>query len=239
MIRLLLAAALLSPSASAAGLSFRSGPERARLLELYSSEGCSSCPPADAWVAPLTADARLWKDFVPVAFHVDYWDYLGWKDRFASPAFSARQRAYSRSWGKRSVYTPGFVLDGEEWRGWGGDAPAAGGKTGVLTARWKDGTLSVRFVPEKGVDAGAVFATRLGFGCESQVTAGENDGRALRHEFVAREVRTAALKKKDGAWTAVLRLPPAGGPACARGGFAAWVTGADGRPVQSIGGALP
>jgi hypothetical protein len=239
MIRLLVAFLLIAPPASAAELLFRSGPARARLLELYSSEGCSSCPPADAWVAPLTTDARLWKDFVPVAFHVDYWDFLGWKDRFASPAFSARQRAYAAGWGSRSVYTPGFVLDGEEWRGWGGDAPRAGGKTGVLSARWKDGTLSVRFVPEKGGDAGAVFATRLGFGCESKVTAGENGGRALRHEFVAREAVTAALKMKGGARTAVLRLPPASGPACARGGFAAWVTGSDGRPVQAVGGMLP
>jgi len=105
-------------SAGAGDIVLQSGPARASLLELYTSEGCSSCPPAEAWLSRLRDDARLWKEIVPVAFHVDYWDNLGWKDRFASAAFTARQRDYAARWNSGSVYTPGFVLDGQEWRGW-------------------------------------------------------------------------------------------------------------------------
>src|SRR5258707_6179143 len=60
-----------------------------------------------------------WRQVVPVAFHVDYWDQLGWKDRFAKPEFTSRQRLYCASWQRGSVYTPCFVLNGEEWQGWG------------------------------------------------------------------------------------------------------------------------
>lgn len=73
-------------------LVFTSAPARVTLLELYSSEGCSSCPLADAWVNSLQAGPGLWTQLVPVVFHVDYWDYIGWKDRFATPAFTDRQR---------------------------------------------------------------------------------------------------------------------------------------------------
>src|SRR6187401_409142 len=98
--------------------SITSGSTRASLLELYTSEGCSSCPPAEAWLSSLAASDQLWKDVVPVAFHVDYWDYLGWVDVFAKPEYSERQRDYSVAWKADRVYTPGFVLNGREWRGW-------------------------------------------------------------------------------------------------------------------------
>src|SRR6059036_3501 len=98
-------------TASAAETTFEVGPQRAQLLELYTSEGCSSCPPAEAWLSKLKDAPGLWRDFVPIAFHVDYWDSLGWKDPFAIKAYSERQRDYAASWRSRSVYTPGFVLD--------------------------------------------------------------------------------------------------------------------------------
>src|ERR1700737_4679799 len=105
---------------------FRTGPEKVSLLELYTSEGCSSCPPAESWLGQLTTDGRLWKEIVPVAFHVDYWDNLGWKDRFAKPEYTSRQRSYSAVWGILSVYTPGFVLNGQEWKGWFSGNPLPG-----------------------------------------------------------------------------------------------------------------
>src|SRR5574339_14875 len=93
---------------SAGPIQFHSSTNRTALLELYTSEGCSSCPPAEAWLSRLKSDARLWKDFVPVAFHVDYWDYLGWRDPFGAAEYSERQRGYAAQWKSRSVYTPGF-----------------------------------------------------------------------------------------------------------------------------------
>src|SRR5438270_13409668 len=104
-------------SAQATDCLFESGAQRTHLLELFTSEGCNSCPPAEAWLSKLKAEPRLWKDFVPLAFHVDYWDRLGWRDPFAAKEWTVRQYQYSANWKSESVYTPGFVLDGREWRG--------------------------------------------------------------------------------------------------------------------------
>ena len=95
---------------------FQSGDQQVNLVELYSSEGCSSCPPADKWVASLKTHKDLWQSFVPINFHVDYWDRLGWVDRFANQSFSQRQRRYAQEWQSGRVYTPGFVKNGKEWR---------------------------------------------------------------------------------------------------------------------------
>ncbi len=100
----------------AADVALESGPMKTHLLELFTSEGCSSCPPAEAWLSKLKDDAGLWRDFVPLAFHVDYWDRPGWRDPFASKVWTARQYEYSARWKSSNVYTPGFVLDGREWR---------------------------------------------------------------------------------------------------------------------------
>src|SRR5581483_3259392 len=99
------------------GVTLRSGDSQASLIELFSSEGCSSCPPAEEWLSGLQTSNGLWKEFVPVSFHVDYWDYLGWKDKWASPEFTRRQRSYASLFNSDSVYTPEFVLNGREWKG--------------------------------------------------------------------------------------------------------------------------
>src|SRR5207237_9447168 len=95
---------------------FESGAKKVQLLELFTSEGCSSCPPAEASLGRLVNDPRLWYEFVSVAFHVDYWDHLGWKDPFASAEWTKRQRLYAAKWNAESVYTPAFVLNGGERR---------------------------------------------------------------------------------------------------------------------------
>ena len=84
---------------------FESGPQQTVLVELYTSEGCSSCPPAEAWMSRLQGDPGLWKKFVPIAFHVDYWDRLGWRDRFSSRNWTERQSRYAALWQSESVYT--------------------------------------------------------------------------------------------------------------------------------------
>ena len=103
-------------SAHAGEIVFESTPTRTHLIELYTSEGCSSCLPAEEWMNGLKNQARLWQDVVPVAFHVDYWDHLGWRDPFASKVWTERQADYSARWKGESVYTPAFVLDGVAWR---------------------------------------------------------------------------------------------------------------------------
>ena len=80
------------------------------VVELYTSQGCSSCPPADEFLAMMASDPRI----LPLALHVDYWDYIGWEDKFAMPQFSDRQRAYARAVGSRTIYTPQLIIGGAD-----------------------------------------------------------------------------------------------------------------------------
>jgi len=140
---------------------------------------------------------------VPVAFHVDYWDYLGWKDPFASKAHSDRQRDYAAQWRSDSVYTPGFVLNGKEWRGWSHrDAPAGGATKaiGVLTAVSEDGRQwKIEFQPvaENTAAKYEFHAALLGFDLITDVKAGENRGRKVQHDFVVL-ANTKVEATKDG-----------------------------------------
>jgi hypothetical protein len=109
---LLLAAFLTVPALS--GTELRSGPQQVAMVELFTSQGCSSCPPADQWMSQLITRDGLWTDYVPLAFHVDDWDDIGWKDPFASPEHSERQRQYADEGGLDFVYTPGFLINGQE-----------------------------------------------------------------------------------------------------------------------------
>ena len=98
------------PGSTSPATAFQSGHTQSSLIELFTSEGCSSCPPAEKWLSALKSNQDLWKKTVPVAFHVDYWDRLGWRDRFAKPEFTSRQQRYAAAWGGDSVYTPGLWL---------------------------------------------------------------------------------------------------------------------------------
>ena len=80
------------------------------VVELYTSQGCSSCPPADEFVAMLAANPQI----LPLALHVDYWDYIGWADKFAKPKFTDRQRAYAKAVGSRTIYTPQLIIGGAD-----------------------------------------------------------------------------------------------------------------------------
>jgi hypothetical protein len=80
------------------------------VVELYTSQGCSSCPPADEFVAMLASNPQI----LPLALHVDYWDYIGWEDKFAHPKFTDRQRAYARAVGSRTIYTPQLIIGGSD-----------------------------------------------------------------------------------------------------------------------------
>jgi hypothetical protein len=229
----LLAATLLGPNLAFAGdLVFSSGPRQVHLLELFTSEGCSSCPPAEARFSTLKGNAGLWKALVPVAFHVDYWDNLGWPDRFASPAYTARQQGYAREWGGDSVYTPELVLDGREFTA--GEIPAPSAPGGNLTVKLNASReLTVSYdpaTPNAKVEWEAHIAP-LGLGLETDVRAGENSGRRLRHDFVA--LALLSLPLQPGRNIATIALPPQKEGEKA---LAVWITPAgQSSPVQAAG----
>ena len=232
---LAVAAASPEPAERAEPQRFASGPARVSLVELYTSEGCSSCPPAEKWLGSFRDDAGLWKTFVPVAFHVNYWDRLGWPDRFASREATQREYAYADAWGTGTVYTPCVVRDGAEWHGAGEKIPAAhGAPAGTLTASYDGAVLRAEFAPAapRAGEQFEIHAAFLGGGIVSKVTAGENSGETLRHEFVALAVAHGA----PGAEIALASSKAAGMPCRA---LAVWVTRrGELAPLQATGGWL-
>jgi len=231
-----------SASLSAQNLHLESPGPRVSLLELYTSEGCSSCPPADRWISTLRDDPRLWRDVVPVAFHVDYWDYIGWKDRFASPVYGNRQRDYARSRRVGTVYTPGFVLAGKEWRSWF-HRPVLkvekGVQAGKLELRINEDQASATFAPSKPINGELeLHVAILGFGLQTEVRAGENGGSTLEHDFVVLGYESFATTRNNSLHTASFTLPPVSVDA-ERTAVAAWLSApGDPNPIQAIGGWL-
>jgi hypothetical protein len=175
-----------------------SGPGTAALVELYTSEGCSSCPPADRWLASL-GQRYAPGSLVPLALHVDYWDYIGWKDPYAKREFSLRQRKLSQLQRLALVYTPQVMLQGRDFRGWGTkafDDALARINAQPAKARLKLHLLGVDAkgleveataeLLERADDAAlylAVYKSKL----QSRVSAGENRGRILSHDYVVLE----------------------------------------------------
>ena len=210
---------------------FESGPQRAHLIELFTTQGCSSCPPAEAWLSKLKNEPRLWKDFVPIAFHVDYWDRLGWRDPFAAKEWTARQYQYSELWKNESVYTPGFVLDGREWMERSVPKTSTE-KSGALKLSIVSGKVVAEFQPADGgtQDVDLHVAT-LGFDLKTKVTAGENSGRNLGQDFV---VLSLANQKMSAGKTEF-----AFNPDPRAGAIAAWITLPNQlEPIQAVGGWL-
>ena len=109
MLRLILLGLVLTMPAQA--LEFSSPEQAATVVELYISEGCSSCPPADKWLSSMRNNPQLFKALIPRAIHVDYWDRLGWKDRFARTEFADWQQALMQQGLLPQVYTPGIVVN--------------------------------------------------------------------------------------------------------------------------------
>ncbi|MGI9233983.1 MAG: DUF1223 domain-containing protein [Woeseiaceae bacterium] len=221
---------------------FSSGEQRVALIELFTSEGCSSCPPADRWLSGLKKDSGLWTHYVPIAFHVDYWDYIGWKDRFSQPEFSDRQRRHAREGGTRVVYTPGFFRHGKDWRGW------RSGKIGEmdelvagnLDVHVDGQQATIRFVSSDPNRRKLVAnVALLGMNLETSVLAGENEGRKLRHDFVALHVTAISLVRSGSAYEATMKLSEADASVHELA-LAAWISEAGSQtPLQSVGGFLP
>jgi hypothetical protein len=230
------------PGSTSPATTFESGETHSTLIELFTSEGCSSCPSAEKWLSGLKSNQGLWKKIVPVAFHVDYWDHLGWRDRFAKPEFTSRQQRYAAAWGGDSVYTPGFVVNGKEWRGWfGGSAmPITSTKVGVLRVSvGDDGKISATFAPNTmQARSLALNVALLGNDLESDVKRGENGGRKLRHDFVVLQLAKSEMTNQGNLWTGKVLLSSNPGTDKATA-LAAWVKSSEtAPPIQATGGWL-
>ncbi|MFA0053321.1 DUF1223 domain-containing protein [Vibrio echinoideorum] len=158
----------------------------AQVIELFTSEGCSSCPPADEYLSTFEDHPKLWTQVIPLAYHVDYWDYLGWGDKFASKAFSQKQRLYKAYGVTSGVYTPGFVVDGKEWRGYFNwldrNLPSMTEQTSPnLTVERKNDSFTVSY---EGKGIYVAHIALLAMNEVTSVKAGENRGKKLKHDFV-------------------------------------------------------
>lgn len=156
------------------------------VVELYTSEGCSSCPPADKWLSTLKDDAAKGR-VVAQAFHVGYWDYIGWVDRFANPAFTDRQKQIA-TWNRQSsIYTPQVVRNGQDWRSdkvLGNAEPA---RAAIELHATGDDAFAATVTPAEGVGRWSAYWTVTENGHSSKVKAGENAGEFLKHDFVVRQ----------------------------------------------------
>lgn len=202
------------------------------VVELFTSQGCSTCPPADALLTELARDPRV----LALSLHVDYWDYIGWKDPFASPQYTERQRAYVDRLGLRYVYTPQMVIDGRR--------DVVGSKRGevmqaieeaakqapVVAVTLSDAEggrveLSAGQAPPEGA---TVWVVTFDDAHQTKVARGENSGRALHNSNVVREM--TAL----GTWTGAAQsfaLDFAAAKAKGRGGCAVIVQQGRGGPI--------
>lgn len=241
--RLTFAAAVLPTIAAGAECIARAETASVPLVELFTSEGCSSCPPADRWLSQL-APGRV----VPLALHVDYWDYIGWRDRYAQARFSQRQREMVSRGGGRVVYTPQVMLDGRDFRPW--HSPAAfddavrrsaarplqaklalavtGGTAEGWTAR-----LTGEVRPRKG--RSEAYLALYENGLSSDIDAGENRGARLRHDYVVRQWLGPLPVGADGRIAHSHTFAPRDGIDFSRAGVAAFVQDGDsGEVLQAV-----
>ena len=191
----------------------RSGALRTPVIELYTSEGCSSCPPADQWLSSLKSLANKGQ-VVAQAFHVSYWDYIGWTDRFASPAHTIRQRQLAAQNRLTGIYTPQVLRDGRDWRNWhAGSLRLALPSTDAAKANiaikqiGPDHFEATVATVEPGATRWAAYWTVTEHGHASRVSSGENRGEHLLHDFVVRQYTPVGDYK--GAATLTLRTGPA------------------------------
>jgi len=189
---------LASQNALAYECKAQSGMAIVPLLELYTSEGCSSCPPADKWLSELPYNTSK---LTPLAFHVDYWNYIGWKDRFSKAEYTARQQKTAAFNHSSVTYTPQFVLNGRDFKHWNNAhldnkikaqqelAPRANLRLHIADQNNNGFTLSANAHISSANDSQrneifiAVYENKL----TSKINAGDNNGRELHHDYVVQK----------------------------------------------------
>jgi len=234
---LVLSLFLLPAASEAAQCSAQSGEKTVALVELYTSEGCDSCPPADQWLSTLGRRGYAPERVVPIALHVDYWDYIGWKDPYAKAAFSARQRKLAQVARARIVYTPQVLLQGRDFRHWHSEAffeevakinarPAQARISLRLDTRQKDAfevqAQAELLGPARKGDV-ALYIGAYENKLVSEVAAGENRGRTLQHDFVVLDWLGPLGFGPEGRLSERRRVPPLPKAGASNSGLVAFV----------------
>jgi hypothetical protein len=169
--------------------SAKSATQLVPVIELYTSEGCSSCPPADEWLSTLKAAHKEGK-VVAQAFHVNYWDYIGWKDRFAAPAYTQRQRELSARTNLNSIYTPQIAKNGRTIRDYDAKNAIASNEAAqasIELMQKEPNRFEAKIAPLQTGAAWSAYFTVTEHEHISRVNAGENKGETLKHDFVVRQ----------------------------------------------------
>jgi hypothetical protein len=221
------------------------GPLRGTLVELYTSEGCSSCPPADRLFAQVAANADPVRLSL-LAFHVDYWDSSGWPDRFGSAAWSARQRDRVSRAGSASVYTPQVMVGQRVGFPWGSSAamaelqkasrqasPLSIGMTARRAGTGLDLELKVASQAGGALPAGNLYLALYENGLSTHVKAGENQGVLLRHERVVRQLLGPFPLSATG-WSRTLHVSVPGDADADKLGLTAFVQSRPGDTLQAV-----
>lgn len=196
-ITLALATAMAGPAQGAPACSGSSPPHTVALVELYTSEGCDSCPPADKFFSGLRADGLAPEQAVLMSLHVDYWNYIGWKDAYSRAVFTERQRKLAELVGSRTIYTPEMFIAAREIRSsrWQGGVQESVKRINAVPAR-ADIAISLGTPGPAGLPVevrasalanGKLHVALVQSGIDSQVKSGENRGRLLHHDHVVRE----------------------------------------------------
>ncbi len=208
-MRLFLIAVLLVPAAplpfsSALAEEIRTSPNA--VVELFTSQGCASCPPADALLVELSARRNV----VALAYHVDYWDYIGWADTFAKPAYSDLQRAYAGSWGKNRIYTPQLIINGSvdvvgSRRAEVEEALSEAALPLEIGLIYADGVLEVRIGGNENYPESSIWLITYRSEADVEISRGENRGHMITY------VQIVTSRQVLGMWEpkagAELRLP--------------------------------
>ena len=221
---------------SASELTLSSVGKKPVFIELFTSQGCSSCPPAEKYLNNFENNAELWDKYIPIAFHVDYWDYIGWKDVFAKKIFASRQYRYAKLKHVRTVYTPAFVVNGKTWRkGFFNSYPQMQGlNNGVLEVSANNNKINAIYkTKQKLIGKLNLNVAVLGMNISVNITAGENEGRKSKHNFVVLNYKQKS--SRDLSWQ--LSLPSSNKENSDKHALVVWVSEVgDPTPIQAVGG---
>ena len=228
--------ALLLNTLFADTLNLESGVIRNTLVELYTSEGCSSCPPAEKYLNNLKNNKYIWKNLFPVAFHVDYWDYIGWRDRYATKEYGQRQSLYAKIKRVSTVYTPAFMVNGSSWRPgiFSNSLPEEKRAAGNLIVSLNGKSVNARYQIKSKIPLKLNIAV-LAMGLKTFIERGENEGRTAKHDFVV--VGFKSVSSDDLQWN--MKLPELHYTQSKNYALAIWVSEKNNpTPLQVVGSLL-